>query len=790
MLDPERRHALHGNEVVWTDEFAQICADQVIRKCHVRWFSKDTVLSGNIPVPYNRRGNGDFFFLTRSRIRSRENGMRLEFLTKPPVSLTQGPDFEAKPRVEPLRGLSIFGGSGNLDRGLEEGGAVEFHTVVDFNPVAIHTQKANARNPEKLNLYCWSVDDFLKALLSKKLVIDKVELIAGGAPCPGFSLLQKDPFGENSCRQASHITTICSFVDLLRPLYGIFENVPSMASTRKGYEEDNILSQVVACFVAMGYQVRYDILDAWSYSSVQRRDRLFLYVAAPGLEPLDSPWHTHSHPETILGRSLGKGPNGLSLGDREDYATPFPFTTAQEAISDLPDIGQGCLQACISHPDHRTAPTSLRDRIIMRNIPVYPPAQGYAEAMELGLIPKTVTRERSEVGKSYRRMQRHGLIPTVTTTMDAQNSRSSGVLHYEQHRPVTLEECKRAQGFLKYDVLIGNYSQALRTTGNAVDRNVALIVGILLRQALEKSYLEKEYTPSFPQNHDPVVEKRRAVSARLPRPRQEVSRPRLEVSNHNNITTATRFETLALNMCTIFRGDSTKETQSSALSSLESTPQPRTANSKKDNTIDNDLSLLSDEEEQTSVYPSSEATPQPTQAKRSRDYIRTISTTEESAPIKKTRHSEQQSKYRSTAIRHKEARHRTIRSVYSETRKVTIHIQHSVSERETINGEPSHSTKRIRDTVGDQHSLTAHNRETVDRHEVMDLTKGESEEAPLAKKALRPAARKHKRDSENDSYSTPAIESRNRTRGSGHQVEFTPIHWNKRPESMLRNKKD
>jgi DNA (cytosine-5)-methyltransferase 1 len=40
---------------------------------------------------------------------------------------------------------------------------------------------------------------------------------------------------------ASHISTFCSYVDLLRPEYGILENVVSMGATRKGLEDQNVL---------------------------------------------------------------------------------------------------------------------------------------------------------------------------------------------------------------------------------------------------------------------------------------------------------------------------------------------------------------------------------------------------------------------------------------------------------------------------------------------------------------------------------------------------------------------
>jgi DNA (cytosine-5)-methyltransferase 1 len=64
---------------------------------------------------------------------------------KAPKVLFQGPDLNANPLFKTLIGLSIiFSGSANLNRGLEEGGAVDFYFAVDFSAKAIHRQRPNA----------------------------------------------------------------------------------------------------------------------------------------------------------------------------------------------------------------------------------------------------------------------------------------------------------------------------------------------------------------------------------------------------------------------------------------------------------------------------------------------------------------------------------------------------------------------------------------------------------------------------------------------------------------------
>ncbi|KAF3050957.1 DNA methyltransferase Dim-2 [Didymella keratinophila] len=312
-----------------------------------------------------------------------------------------------------------------------------------------------------MRLFCGSVDDYLKVLLSgdknrSVARVGEVDVIAAGSPCPGFSALQQNMLSEQSLTYASHITTFCTAVDVYRPLYGVPENVVNMASTRKGLEDQNVLSQLVACLVSMGYQVNQYIMDGWTYGSCQRRSRIILTIAAPGLEPILQRHHTHSRAyEDTHARSLGRLPNGERFGDREHYATPFPYVTAEEATFGLPDIGNGNVQSCILFPDHRLSrPTNSKARALIECIPTDPPGYGYMEALRLDLVPSSLLLTKKETGKSYRRIKVKDLIPTITTDVNMQDARNGA---------------------------------SWKILGNGVDRKVSFAIGLALRDAFTKS---------------------------------------------------------------------------------------------------------------------------------------------------------------------------------------------------------------------------------------------------------------------------------------------------------------
>lgn len=263
----------------------------------------------------------------------------------------------------------------------------------------------------------------------------------------------------------------------------------NMASTNKDFEGQNILSQLVACLVSMGYQVNQYIMDSWTYGSCQQRSRIILTIAAPGLEPIVQQPHTHSRPShETAARSLGRLPNGERFGDREHYATPFPYMSAQEATADLPNIGNGNVQSCVAFPDHRLSrPTSSKIRALLECIPRYPAGHGYAEAVQLDLVPPLLKMTKKSIGKAYRRIQADGLIPTITTFVNMQDAYNGASVHWAQHRPLTIQEAKRTQGYSDPEPVIGSLNEQWKTLGNGVDRKVSLSLGLALRDALARS---------------------------------------------------------------------------------------------------------------------------------------------------------------------------------------------------------------------------------------------------------------------------------------------------------------
>ncbi|KAI9837405.1 MAG: DNA methyltransferase Dim-2 [Thelocarpon superellum] len=492
MRDGRGGGSIPPNELVYSDELISVGLDHVDRKCLVRFFTQREKAAGLIPPPYNRNGTADAFFIT-----CHLNEGKLRPLTAPfPASLHQAFDPAAAPPRDVLHGLDLFCGGGSFGRGLAEGGAVQHRWAVDYYREAIHTYHANRIHPTAL--YYGSVNDFLARALEGKFsdtipAPGQVDLIAAGSPCVAFSNANRLRESEESLQNASLVASVASFVDFYRPQHALLENVLGMAARTGPWQESrNVFSQLVACFAGMGYQVQQFTLDAWSFGSPQSRTRLFISITAPGLVPMEHPALSHSHPSRIKDRSLGTASNNLPFGKRRFEATPFAYVTAKDATSDLPFIGDARSQTCISHPDHRCTRVERNlQRIQLTQIPVAPHGQTFMLAYQRRRLGRPQIdnfkwgnlHKVKASSRSWQRVSPHGLMPTVTTAANPTCAFTGTILHWEQHRLLSVMEQRRAQGYPDHEVLIGNPSDQWKIVGNSVARTVALALGLSLREA-------------------------------------------------------------------------------------------------------------------------------------------------------------------------------------------------------------------------------------------------------------------------------------------------------------------
>ncbi|KAH7002234.1 hypothetical protein EDB80DRAFT_75549 [Ilyonectria destructans] len=509
-VDPKAK-AARRNELVYSQQLVEVKKRRIRQPCFVRFFETGKP----IPTPYDRDGVGNFFYITHEEtVDQYSNDVLYTPLTSSPLSLRQG--YDPTEEITRLRGLDLFCGGGNFGRGLEDGGGIEMRWANDYDTKAMHTYMANVSAPEAVSPFLGSIDDLqrlaIKGRFSRNVPrIGDVDFISGGSPCPGFSHLTNDKTTLAQRKNQSLVAAFGSFIDLYRPRYGLLENVPGIVQKKANRDQD-VFSQLICAIVGLGYQTHFFFLDASSCGSPQRRSRVFLAFAAPGLQLPRRPGPTHAHPPLTKSLSLGNLPTGEPMAERAmPDATPFDFVSARAATADLPPVYDSKPDICVPFPDHRISLGFTKQlRLKVNLIPIQPWGMNFAQAWfgpdrklagsgvitpveRLVFPPDTggsLGRSRPN-SNAYGRQFPARLIETVVTSQSPSDAKNGRTLHWHEGRVLTIMEARRAQGFRDDEVLLGSPADQYRIVGNSVAREVAVALGAVFREAWACSLTEE-----------------------------------------------------------------------------------------------------------------------------------------------------------------------------------------------------------------------------------------------------------------------------------------------------------
>lgn len=493
------------NELVYTEEETYASVQGIHSRCILRCYTPNE----EVPVPYNLNGTGNAFIITHRKL---PDGS-IQPLGSDKPQIRQG--FDPNRQANKLRALDLYCGCGNLGRGLEDGGAVKAKWANDIWDVAMHTYMANVEDPRSVKPFLGSVDDLLHYGLEGRFSDSvprpgDVDVVSGGSPCPGFSLITADKNDIKQRKNRSLVASFAAYVDFYRPKYGLLENVTTIVQ-KQGSRED-FLSQLFCAIVGMGYQAQIILGDSWTHGAPQRRERAFLWFAAPGLRLPQPPTPSHSHPGKMTFKGLGKITNGEPFMRRADPPTPFKHVSPREATSNLPSIYDAKPDTCVPFPDHRLSISissgdmkSKADtgegksiRTQMLNIPIRPYSMNFAKAWYGGTqaTPRDMfdherdafptrrdMRRVAETSRGWERVNPNGLFGTVTTTCQVTDARTGNWTHWDEPRPITIMEVRRAQGVPDSEVLVGRKNDQWKLVGNAVARQMATALGLTLREA-------------------------------------------------------------------------------------------------------------------------------------------------------------------------------------------------------------------------------------------------------------------------------------------------------------------
>ncbi|MBM3786808.1 MAG: DNA cytosine methyltransferase [Acidobacteria bacterium] len=175
-----------------------------------------------------------------------------------------------------LVGVDLFAGAGGMSLGFEQAG-IDVAAAVEFDPIHCGVHEFNFPN---CSVICKSVAEITASeIRSQSRIGDAdVDVVFGGAPCQGFSMMGKRALDDPRNSLVKHFVRV---VADLKARYFVFENVKGLTIGA----HKRFLDEIMREFAGNGYNVvqEYRVLNAAEYGVPQVRHRLFLYGAKKGL---------------------------------------------------------------------------------------------------------------------------------------------------------------------------------------------------------------------------------------------------------------------------------------------------------------------------------------------------------------------------------------------------------------------------------------------------------------------------------------------------------------------------
>lgn len=350
-------------------------------------------------------------------------------------------EIEYRPKL-----IDLFSGAGGMTLGFTELTGHNFESVWsnDFNEMAARTYSANLGN------HC-SYGDIVDLMEKPETKDLRADVVVGGPPCQGFSLLNK--FRDGDPRKQLW-RPFMEMVERSRASIFVMENVPQLLDS---FEH----GEIVEIARSMGFKVRWAKLCAADYGVPQVRWRAFIVgckFADPGA--VFPPRKTHFNPK-----------NGHRRAFTEEFdtyvANPRPWRTVRDAIGDLPkpvgtdvrgvrpplDLHFGRSPTEKSLARYRAIPDEGMNRFDLQRLAPH-------------LTPDCWIRKTSGGTDLFGRLWWDR--PSVTIRTEFFKPEKGRYLHPVQDRPITHREAARLQSFPDDFRFLGSKVEIAKQIGNAV----------------------------------------------------------------------------------------------------------------------------------------------------------------------------------------------------------------------------------------------------------------------------------------------------------------------------------
>lgn len=339
----------------------------------------------------------------------------------------------------PYRLIDLFAGAGGLTLGFtsitKDDGTPFFESVWanDYNKEAAYTYRLNFGD------HC-THGDIVDILDDEDTQIPEADIVIGGPPCQGFSLLNRNRDGDPRREMWRPFMEV---VERSKACMFVMENVPQLLKT----EQHLAITEYAE---SLGFTVsRGETLLAADYGVPQTRKRAFI-IGARRVEPnvFFPPAPTHRKPS-----KEGDLPVWRTVRDAI-FDLPKPVgTEIRSRVGNKLSLHFGRNPTEKSKARYRAIPKEGMNRFDLQRV-----------APEI--TPACWIRKKSGGTDLFGRLWWDR--PSVTIRTEFFKPEKGRYLHPKQHRPITHREAARIQSFPDDFVFVGSKIQIAKQIGNAV----------------------------------------------------------------------------------------------------------------------------------------------------------------------------------------------------------------------------------------------------------------------------------------------------------------------------------
>ncbi|MBQ7573770.1 MAG: DNA cytosine methyltransferase [Clostridia bacterium] len=350
--------------------------------------------------------------------------------------------------------IDLFSGVGGLSYGFSK--LPQFKILV-ANEIEKDIATAYSLNHPNVQMLNCDINNLTKEMVEKVLQGRKVDLVIGGPPCQSYSTLGKRQMDE----RANLFMQYKRVLKILQPKAFVFENVIGLLSMDKG----KLFGQIRAEFEELGYELKYQVLDAVNFGVPQHRERVIL-VGFKGFNNFTYPTPTHGE--------------GLK-----------PYVTLNDAIGDLPALKSGEEKNTYIKGITNEFLEFVRDNSLNTIVEHIAPKNGahlikimqtLKDGQSKDDLPKDI-RPKSGYGNTYAKLWWNK--PSTTITRNFACPSSSRCIHPRDSRAMSIREGARLQSFPDNYKFYGSDNMKRLEIGNAVPPLLSIAIAKQMLKALQ-----------------------------------------------------------------------------------------------------------------------------------------------------------------------------------------------------------------------------------------------------------------------------------------------------------------